>query len=558
MFFDLKRRIPKYPSDIYDGIHPKIIFSTIFMFFTSIGPALAFGFLLDTKTNHAIGVVEVLFSTSLCGLVYAFISGQPMVIVGVTGPISIFTITVYNLSQQFGIPFVQWYAMIGYYSAAFHFILALTNSCTLIRHVTRFSGETFAVLIAVIYIQEGIQQVVSQFQTYSIQAALYGLIIAIGSFYVAYELHHARGWSLFTRSTRRIFTDAAVPISIGIWTGMAYAPKISDIPFLHVPTTFQPTSGRAWVVSYDGANAMPVWAYFAALLPALILTALLFFDHNVSSLLSQRPEYKLKKGSAYHWDFFVIGINLAVCSIIGIPPVHGLIPQSPLHVKSLMTVQAIQKDNGQTVEICTHVREQRVSGVLQTLLILMLIMFGQVILRLIPLAVIAGIFLFMGLSEKNQFIERVKMWFTDPNFYNHLSIYYIIKKVPLTHIVVFTLIQIICFGAIYGITWTQAAIGFPILILLLIPLRLLMPLLFTREQLFYLDGEGDERAEYNAEPNKKYIFGINGGPLDKIHALICRVIQFSKHRYMDVKNSVSQWFLRTKTSFKRKLTFRRS
>ena len=79
IFLDIKRRLPYYFSDYYQGIHPKIIFSTFFMFFTSIAPALAFGFLLDIKTNQAIGVVEVLFSTALCGIIYAIISGQQMV-----------------------------------------------------------------------------------------------------------------------------------------------------------------------------------------------------------------------------------------------------------------------------------------------------------------------------------------------------------------------------------------------------------------------------------------------------------------------------------------------
>lgn len=189
IFYDIKRRIPHYLSDYYQGFHPNSIFSILFMFFTSIAPALAFGFLLDTKTNHELGVVEVLFSTALCGMVYALISGQPMVLVGVTGPISIFTITVYDLSKTFGIPFIQWYSMIGYYTAAFHFILATSNMCLLIKYVTRFSGETFAVLIAVIYIQEGIQQIIEQFHHYSLQAALYGLIMAyVGFLYFFYCL----------------------------------------------------------------------------------------------------------------------------------------------------------------------------------------------------------------------------------------------------------------------------------------------------------------------------------------------------------------------------------
>jgi len=44
----------------------------------------------------------------------------------------------------------------------------------------------------------------------------------------------------------------------------------------------------------------------AALLPALIITVLFYFDHNVSSQMAQQPEFNLVKGSAYHWDFLLL------------------------------------------------------------------------------------------------------------------------------------------------------------------------------------------------------------------------------------------------------------
>lgn len=44
----------------------------------------------------------------------------------------------------------------------------------------------------------------------------------------------------------------------------------------------------------------------AALLPALIVTVLFYFDHNVSSQMAQQPEYHLVKGPAYHWDFLLL------------------------------------------------------------------------------------------------------------------------------------------------------------------------------------------------------------------------------------------------------------
>lgn len=45
----------------------------------------------------------------------------------------------------------------------------------------------------------------------------------------------------------------------------------------------------------------------AAIIPALIITVLFYFDHNVSSQLAQQPEFNLKKPSAYHYDMLLLG-----------------------------------------------------------------------------------------------------------------------------------------------------------------------------------------------------------------------------------------------------------
>lgn len=56
----------------------------------SILPALAFSLDMFTKTNMNYGVNEVLLSSVLGAVVFALIACQPLVIVGVTGPITVF------------------------------------------------------------------------------------------------------------------------------------------------------------------------------------------------------------------------------------------------------------------------------------------------------------------------------------------------------------------------------------------------------------------------------------------------------------------------------------
>jgi len=60
-------------------------------------------------------------------------------------------------------------------------------------------------------------------------------------------------------------------------------------------------------------RVVPFWelspkGVFIALGPAIMLTILFYFDHNVSSLLSQKQEFHLQKPPAYHWDFFIVGV----------------------------------------------------------------------------------------------------------------------------------------------------------------------------------------------------------------------------------------------------------
>lgn len=56
----------------------------------SILPALAFSLDMFAKTNMSYGVNEVLLASVLGAVVFAVFAAQPLVIVGVTGPITVF------------------------------------------------------------------------------------------------------------------------------------------------------------------------------------------------------------------------------------------------------------------------------------------------------------------------------------------------------------------------------------------------------------------------------------------------------------------------------------
>ena len=167
----------------------------------------------------------------------------------------------------------------------------------------------------------------------------------------------------------------------------------SPLPQPTPSRSFSPTaSGRPWLLS---PAECPGWAIALAIGPAALLTVLFFFDHNVSSLLCQAPEFGLRKGSAYHWDFFVIGIQILITGLLGIPPVNGLIPQAPLHTDSLCE-KAFRTDpkTGQTSEVIVRCHEQRVSNLMQAVLIGSMMPAIRIV-GYLPISVLDGLFLFM-------------------------------------------------------------------------------------------------------------------------------------------------------------------
>jgi hypothetical protein len=75
-------------------------------------------------------VVETLFSTALCGVLFAIVGGQPLVVVGVTGPIVIFTRTIYSIAKDLDLDFLQFYSWIGVCTPLLRVMQELSHTCT--------------------------------------------------------------------------------------------------------------------------------------------------------------------------------------------------------------------------------------------------------------------------------------------------------------------------------------------------------------------------------------------------------------------------------------------
>ncbi|KAA3469786.1 boron transporter 1-like [Gossypium australe] len=84
---------------------------------------------------------------------------------------------------------------------------------------------------------------------------------------------------------------------------------------------------------------VPVVYIIGAFIPATMIAVLYYFDHSVASQLAQQKEFNLRKPSCYHYDLLLLGFLTLLCGLIGIPPANGVIPQSPMHTKSLATLK---------------------------------------------------------------------------------------------------------------------------------------------------------------------------------------------------------------------------
>lgn len=111
-----------------------------------------------------------------------------------------------------------------------------------------------------------------------------------------------------------------------------------------------------------------------------------------------------------------------------------------------------------------------------------------VVLHLIPQGVLAGLFLIMGvqalqtngITQKLVFLAQDRKFTPESNRLKRLD-----RRMAIW---AFVALELIGFGATFAITQTIAAIGFPVFIFLLIPIRsFLMPRWFTQEELSALD-----------------------------------------------------------------------
>ncbi|CAI0547344.1 unnamed protein product [Linum tenue] len=369
---DLNGRLLCYKQDWTGGLRAgiRILAPTTYIFFASAIPVISFGEQLERNTEGALTAVQTLASTALCGFIHSIVGGQPLLILGVAEP----TVLMYTFMFNFAKDrkdlgpnlFLAWTGWVCVWTALLLFLLAVLGACSIINRFTRVAGELFGLLIAMLFMQQAIRGVVEEFglperedpRETALQPAwrfgngMFALVLSFGLLLTALKSRKARSWRYGTGWLRGIIADYGVPIMVVVWTGLSYIP-VRDVPAgiprrLFSPNPWSPGAYSNWTVVKVNLNTdaleqemvhVPPLYIIGAFIPATMIAVLYYFDHSVASQLAQQKEFNLKKPASYHYDLLLLGVLVIVCGLLGIPPSNGVIPQSPMHTKSLATLK---------------------------------------------------------------------------------------------------------------------------------------------------------------------------------------------------------------------------
>uniref|UniRef100_A0A8C1LZA6 Anion exchange protein n=1 Tax=Cyprinus carpio TaxID=7962 RepID=A0A8C1LZA6_CYPCA len=461
---DIKRKAPHYLSDYTDAISLQCLASFLFLYCACMSPVITFGGLLGEATEGRISAIESLFGASMTGIAYSLLAGQPLTILGSTGPVLVFEKILFKFCKEYGLSYLSLRVCIGLWTAFFCLLLVATDASSLVCYITRFTEEAFASLICIIFIYEALEKLIYLGETYPFnmhndlnQLTQYscvctepkepsnatlnywqeknitasdidwlgldvkGCVENRGEFVGRACGHHGPYipdvlfWSVilffstvamssflkefktsryFPTKVRAIISDFAVFITILTMVLIDYGLGIPSTK-LQVPNEFKPTrDDRGWFISPLGPN--PWWTTIVTFIPALLCTILIFMDQQITAVIINRKEHKLKKGCGYHLDLFVVGVMLGVCSLMGLPWFVAATVLSISHVNSLKLESECSAPGEQPKFL--GIREQRFTG-LMIFVLMGSSVFMTSILKHIPMPVLYGVFLYMGASS---------------------------------------------------------------------------------------------------------------------------------------------------------------
>ncbi|XP_053875909.1 sodium bicarbonate cotransporter 3 isoform X11 [Malaclemys terrapin pileata] len=567
LILDIKRKAPFFLSDFKDALSLQCLASILFLYCACMSPVITFGGLLGEATEGRISAIESLFGASLTGIAYSLFAGQPLTILGSTGPVLVFEKILFKFCKDYGLSYLSLRTSIGLWTSFLCIVLVATDASSLVCYITRFTEEAFAALICIIFIYEALEKLFHLGELYAFNmhndldkltlyscvcsepqnpsnetlqmwlktntsvdtitwtnltvseckkfhgvflgsacghdgpyipdVLFWSVILFFTTFFLSSFLKQFKTKRYFPTKVRSTISDFAVFLTIVIMVLIDWLVGVPSAK-LHVPEKFEPTQkDRGWLIDPLGGN--PWWTLLVAAFPALLCTILIFMDQQITAVIINRKEHKLKKGCGYHLDLLMVGVMLGICSIMGLPWFVAATVLSISHVNSLKVESECSAPGEQPKFL--GIREQRVTG-LMIFVLMGLSVFMTSVLKFIPMPVLYGVFLYMGASSLRgiQFFDRIKL-FGMPAKHQPDLIY--LRYVPLWKVHVFTVVQLTCLVLLWVIKASAAAVVFPMMVLALVFIRKLMDLCFTKRELSWLDDLMPESKKKKEDDKKK-------------------------------------------------------
>ncbi|KAJ7551985.1 hypothetical protein O6H91_06G037300 [Diphasiastrum complanatum] len=464
VFRDLSYRLLEllhfYRKQWTHGLHGRMVFVAHLIFWASFLPAMIFGTWLQKKTNGNIGTAEVLFSSSICGIIFVLLGSQPVMIMGVSAPSLMFVVAVAETAHRLSLEFLPWMGCIGIWASLFLVILAVTNSSKIAcLHLTLFSWEVVRMFAAMIFLWNGIQEILGFFShKIPMDGSILSLWLATCTFVLGMFLSGAREWHCFDRQTREVIHNYGAAFTFLLFTGLSYLPRLEQVrlPRVQMGEVLHHTDNLRTFGTIVKLEHLPIWAVLLALIPGSLLAIMMFVDHNATAMLVEvEGESKSQKCTSKSWDLFILAGLTCLCSILGIPTCYGLYRQTMKH-KHALTGRQNYSDEEIEMDLKGVFEVQRVSGIAASLLSVLPLLPGVLLLvEKVPKSLFAGFFILMSFSclKDLQSTRRMRMFFMD-------SVQQPLKKVRL-----YTSIQLSCAVLVFVVSKTPAALLFPLFIL---------------------------------------------------------------------------------------------
>ncbi|XP_051773365.1 sodium bicarbonate transporter-like protein 11 isoform X3 [Ctenopharyngodon idella] len=533
IYEDLCRRLPLYPSDFTDGLVGnnkalvKFMTTSIFLYIAVLLPAIAFGSLNDESTRGEIDVQKTIIGQSIGGIIYSLCAGSPLVIPLTTAPIAIFISVIRGICDDYELDFAAFYACIGLWNSLFLIMGGVFNLSLLVKLFKRSIEEVIALFISIAFVADAVKGTVKIFHEYYHAPTLANgsaaelnrisgsvhlgelnlteagpvslpesfilctrarpllcLLLMLGTLWVGYTLYQFRRSPFLHVKMREILSDCALPISVLVFSYVgSYVFNDIALPVFnfHEGPMFQ----IAPLDKLSGASVL------SAMGLGFLLFLLIFIDQNIVVSLTNAPENRLLKGTAYHWDLTLSGLINILMSVLGLPWMHAAFPHSTLHVRQLAIVEE-RVEGGHLYETIVSVKETRVTSLVANILIGVSLFLLPVPLQWIPKPVLYGLFLYIALTsiDGNQMCDRMALLLKEQTSYPPT---HYIRKVPQRKIHYFTFLQMVqllflCAFGMYPLPYMKMI--FPLLMFILIPIRnCLLPRIIEAKYLDIMDAQ---------------------------------------------------------------------